>query len=60
MTTTFKKVTNAEDILRLLETTDFDEWYRGDFDEFVIGESTSKPRKEILEDIANMFKVEVV
>jgi hypothetical protein len=59
MPTTFKKVPNAEDILNLLLTSDFDDWYRGDFDEFAIGESTAKHKDDIILDIIRMFKVEV-
>ena len=59
MTRGFKKVPNAEDIYNLLMSQDFDDWYRGDFEDCVVGEMEGKHKPDILFDIAKMFKVDL-
>jgi hypothetical protein len=47
----------ADKILEVLYTEDFDEWFRGDFEEWVTGRSTTKTREQILEDVRQMFGI---
>lgn len=49
----------ARQILNILTRQDFDDWYKGDLENWVRGEKDSRSHEEILSDVAEMFDVEV-
>ena len=48
----------AEEILYRISSQSFDDFYKGRFEDYIVGVTGEDARKEILEEIAYIFRIE--
>lgn len=48
---------NEEEIYNLLMRQSFDDWYKGDFNSYIMGEKDAPSKEEIIEDIRDFFQL---
>jgi len=52
---TEEKITGLKNVLRVMETQSFSDWYKNDFEDYITGEPDAKTEEEILDDLESIF-----
>ena len=50
-----KEMSTVEKIYHMLMSQEFDDWFRGDFMDYVEGDQNAKPKDIIFDDISSML-----